>query len=177
MFCNTRKNKRQKGFTLVELVIVLGIVVVGVIAILGRQNSTNQASRVMTESGNLQTIVGKVNASFAGRASYAGLSTAFLLDQGAFPTSMVNGTNVVNVWNGAVTVASGTGDTSFDITTASVPTGACIELVTTTSRSFRTVTVGTTVVKTAAQAQADLATTQTACAAATTTSIIFNAAA
>jgi len=168
--------QEEGGFTLVELVVVLAIIVVAIGAFLARQSATSQSSRVMTEAGNLQTVVGKINSTFAGRTSYAGATTAFLLAQGAFPTSMVSGTNVVNGWNGNVTVAPGAGSTSVDITYADVPSSACIEFVANTSKSYRTVTVGSTVVKTTAQAEADLSATQAACTAAATANVIFNAA-
>jgi prepilin-type N-terminal cleavage/methylation domain-containing protein len=168
--------KKQGGFTLVELVVVLAIIVAAIGAIIARQMSASQSSRVQSEAGNLQAIVGKINSTFAGRTSYAGATTAFLLAQGAFPTSMVSGTNVVNGWNGNVTVAPGTGNTTVNITYAGVPDSACIEFVANTSKAYNTVTVGTTVVKTTAQAEADLAATQTACTAAATASVIFNAA-
>ena len=168
--------KKQGGFTLVELVVVLAIIVAAIAAITARQISASQTSRVQSEAGNVQAIVSKVNSTFAGRSSYAGATTAFLLAQGAFPTSMVNGANVVNGWNGNVTVAPGAGNTSVDITYAGVPTPACIEFVANTSKSYRTVTVGATVVKTAAQNEADLAATQTACSVAAAVNVIFNAA-
>jgi prepilin-type N-terminal cleavage/methylation domain-containing protein len=168
--------KKQAGFTLVELVVVLAIIVGAIGAIIARQMSASQSSRVQSEAGNLQAIVGKINSTFAGRSSYAGATTSFLLAQGAFPTSMVNGTSVVNGWNGSVTVAPGTGNTTVDITYAGVPSAACLELVSNTSRSYRTVTVGSTVVKSATQTEADLSATQTACSAAATASITFNTA-
>lgn len=169
--------KKQGGFSLIELVVVLAIVVAAIGGLIARQMAASQTSRVQTEAGNLQAIVGKVNSTFAGRSSYAGATTAFLLSQGAFPTSMVNAGNVVNGWDGAVTVAPNAGNTSVNITYANVPTSACLELVSNVSRQYNTVTVGATVVKTAAQAEAVLATTQTACEATANVSVIFNASA
>lgn len=166
--------RKQRGFTLVELAVVLAIIVLALAGIIARQRATNQTAQVQSETGNLQAVMGKVNSTFAGRTDYTGATTAFLLAQGAFPTSMVNGANVVNTWNGAVTVAPGAGNTSVDITYGGVPTSACIELVANASRSYRTVTVGVTAVKTAIQPEAVLATTQTACAVAATVAVIFN---
>lgn len=168
-------NRKQRGFTLIELAVVLAVIVLAAAGIIARQRSTSQTAQVQAESGNLQAVIGKINSTFAGRSSYNGATTAFLLAQGAFPSSMVNGGSVVNTWNGSVTVAPGTGNTSVDITYGGVPTAACIELVANSSRSYRTITVGATVVKTAVQGEADLATTQTACSAASTVSVIFNA--
>lgn len=171
-----RYKNMNRGYTLVELVVVLAIVMIIIAAIISRQQAVSQSSRVSTESGNLQSIIGKVNSTFAGRTNYSGATTAFLLAQGAFPTSMVSGATVVNTWNGTVTVAPGTANTSVDITYGGVPSAACIEFVANASKSYRTVTIGATVVKTTAQAEADLSQTQTACTAATTATIIFNAA-
>jgi prepilin-type N-terminal cleavage/methylation domain-containing protein len=166
--------RKQRGFTLVELAVVLAIIVLAAAGIIARQRSASQTAQVQAEAGNLQAVIGKINSTFAGRTSYAGATTEFLLAQGAFPTSMVSGTNVVNTWNGAVTVAPGTGNTSVDITYGGVPTAACIELVANASRAYRSVTVGSKVVKTTAQAEADLDATQTACSGASTVALIFN---
>lgn len=171
---NVIARRRQGGFTLIELIVVIVIIVAAAAAIISRQRSTAQTSQVQSEQSNLQSIVSKVNSSFSARPSYSGVSTSFLLAQGAFPTQMVNGSSVVNVWGGAVTVAAGTGNTSFDITYAGVPSSACIELVSNVSRFYSEITVGSTKVKNGA-ALADLATTQTACTAADPVSLTFNA--
>ena len=169
--------RKPRGFTLVELAVVLAIIVLAAAGIIARQRSTNQTAQVQSEAGNLQAVIGKINSTFSGRTNYAGATTAFLLAQGAFPTSMVNGAAVVNTWNGAVTVAPGAGNTSVDITYAGVPTRACIELVANASRSYRQLTVGASLVKTTTQSEADLTLTQTACETAPggTVSVIFNA--
>ncbi|MFK4705833.1 prepilin-type N-terminal cleavage/methylation domain-containing protein [Roseateles asaccharophilus] len=167
-------NRKQGGFTLIELAVVIAIIVVAIAAIISRRGATDQTAKIQTEAGNLQAILGKVNSTFAGRINYSGASTSLLLAQGAFPTSMVNGTSVVNAWQGAVTVDPAPGLTTVDITYAGVPTSACIELVANTSRSYNEVTVNSTKTKNGA-ALSDLAATQTACSASATNTIVFNA--
>ncbi|MEJ6002642.1 type 4 pilus major pilin [Paucibacter soli] len=166
--------RKQRGFTLVELAVVVAIIVAAAAGIIARRNATNQTAMIQTESGNLTAILGKVNSTFAGRSNYSGVNTALLLSQGAFPTSMVDGANVVNIWQGAVTVAAGAGNTSVDITYNGVPSSACIELVANTSRSYNEVTINSTKTKNGAP-QADLDTAKTACEASASASIVFNA--
>lgn len=166
--------RQQGGFTLVELAIVIAIIVVAIVGIVAKIQSVRLTNQVSAESSNLNAIMGKVQSTFAGRANYNGVSTALLVAQSGFPSSMVNGTTVTNVWGGNVTVAAGAGNTSVDITYAGVPTAACIELVSSASRQYNEVTVGTTATKAGAPV-ADLTTAQTACSTAATVSVTFNA--
>lgn len=166
--------RQQGGFTLVELAIVIAIIVVAIVGIVAKIQSVRLTQQVSAEGANLNAIMGKVQSTFAGRANYAGVSTALLLAQSGFPTQMVNGTTVTNVWGGGVTVAPGTGNTTVDIAYAGVPTNACIELVSSASRQYNEVTVGTTATK-AGAAVSSLATAQTACSAAATVTVTFNA--
>lgn len=171
---NFLRTRKQRGFTLIEMVVVLALIAAGIGFIISRSSSASQTSKVQAEVGNLQSVTTKVKSTFASRPNYTGATTAFLLAQGAFPTSMVNGATVVNTWGGNVTVAAGAGNTSVDITYAGVPSASCIELVAASSRNFNEVTVGATKTMNGA-AVADLTATQTACTAAATASITFNA--
>ena len=167
-------SRKQRGFTLIELAVVVAIIVAAAAGIIARRNAVEQTAKIQTESGNLTAIIGKINSTFAGRTNYSGVSTSLLLAQGAFPTSMVDGSNVVNLWQGLVTVNAGAGNTSIDITYNDVPTSACIELVANTSRSYNEITVNSTKTKNGAQ-QVDLDTTEAACKASSNAVIIFNA--
>lgn len=169
-----RRKKASRGWTVLELIVVLAIILAAAAAIVNRVQAARQSTAVQAEGANLSAIVSKAQSSFAGRPNYSGISTAMLLAQNTFPAQMVVGTNVSHYWNGAVTVAAGTGNTTFDITYAAVPTAACIELVSNVSRTYNEITVGTTAVKAGATI-ANLATLQTACAATAAPNIVFNA--
>ena len=167
--------KRQRGFSLIELIVVVAIVGLVAAAVISRSASTQQSTQIQTESQNLQSIVGKAKSVFAGRPNFNGATTAFMLANGAFPTSMVNNNVVTHSWNGAVTVAPGANPTTLDITYAAVPTAACIEFVSSQSRPYVEVTVAGTAVKNGA-AVADTGATQAACESAATVPVIFNTA-
>jgi prepilin-type N-terminal cleavage/methylation domain-containing protein len=164
---------KSRGFTVIELLIVIAIIVAAVVAIVNRVQSARQSSQVTSEAGNLSAIESKVKSSFSGRPNYAGLSTAVLLAQNGFPAQMVNAGVVSHVWGGTVAVAAGAGNTSMDITYSSVPSAACLELILNVSRTYSEVTVGGTKTKNGA-AISDLDTTTTACQAAALANITFN---
>lgn len=166
--------KAQRGLSLLEIMIGLGIVAIIAIVAVGAATSARGSAQVSAESQNLQLITTKVKSTFAARQNFSGISNAMLIAQRGFPSQMVSGTNVLHSWDGAVTVAPGAGNTSVNVTYAGVPTAACIELVNATARSFNTVTVGSTVVKTATQDNNDVAATTTACGAASAVNIIWN---
>lgn len=168
--------QRQRGFSLIELIVVVAILGLAAAAIISRSASTSQSTNIQTESQNLQSIVGKAKSVFAGRPNFNGATTAYMLANGAFPTSMVNGNNVSHSWNGAVTVAPGANPTTLDITYAAIPTAACIEFVSSQSRPYVEVTVAGNAVKNGAQV-ADTALTQAACESAATVDVVFNTAA
>lgn len=168
---NTRH--KQNGFTVIELLIVIGIITVGILTIVNRVQSARQSSQVSSEAGNLSAIVSKTQSAFAGRPNFAGLTTAVLLAQNAFPAQMVNTGVVTHTWGGTVTVTPETGNTSFNITYSSVPAAACIEFVSTVSRSFNEVTINSAKTKDGAEV-ADLDDIVTSCGS-TPATVVFNA--
>lgn len=165
----SRTIRKQKGFTLIELIVVMVVIGIGSAVAIALFNNTRETSQVETETKNIQAIQAKTRDLFAARSDFTGLTSAVLLSANGFPTSMVNGANVTNAWNGAVTVTTATvpaaNAAEGQIVYAGVPTSACIALVSKAARSARHINVGATNVKTAAQTNDVLATTTTACGA------------
>ena len=162
-----RTNKSVRGFTVIELLIVIAIIVTATLVIVNRVGAARQSSQVQSESGNMQAIVATSQSSFAGRADYAGLTNNYLVAQGGFPGNMMNAGVPKNSWGGDVTVL-GAGNVAT-ITYTAVPNKVCIELVNNISPSFKTVKVRGATVKDASSADAaiqstnNLATTVTNC--------------
>lgn len=173
---SSRKTARKsKGFTLVEFILVAGLVAVGLVVAFNSYQTSKITTEVNTESRGLQSLNSKIKSIYAGRNSYTGISTAMLIAASAFPAAMVDagaGT-VANTWGGAITVGVNAA-AGFDITYTLVPTAACIELVNAIGASYRTVTVAGTVVKAATDTAPVAATVTTQCTSAGTVTAVFN---
>jgi type II secretory pathway pseudopilin PulG len=120
----------QRGASLLESIAFLGIaaiVVAGAVALLTSSFGSANSGRAEQEVASIRVAVKRL---YMGQsASYGtGSLNGTLINAKAIPTSLgVNGTNLSNVWNGAVTVTGATG--TFLISYAEVPKDACISMV------------------------------------------------
>jgi prepilin-type N-terminal cleavage/methylation domain-containing protein len=124
---NIHSTKRKaRGFTLIELMIVLVIIAVAALFILGRSATARDDSEVNAETANVAHIIAKTEQLRSG-GSFGAAGTnlvPLLINKEAFPKSMsISGTTVSHGWNGAVTIVS-TGP-SFSVTYAAVPKKVC----------------------------------------------------
>jgi type IV pilus assembly protein PilA len=150
-----KKIKKQKGFTLLELLAVLIIIAIlgtGLYFVLAKVSSSSDAK---TEDKNVQLIASALRSTYGNTASYTGLtsSTQQLITSGVFPSSIVSGTTLANKWGGTITLASysvapGT-DNYFDITEANLPRDVCNKMASTTASAFPLVNINGTAFKTA----------------------------
>jgi prepilin-type N-terminal cleavage/methylation domain-containing protein len=167
--------KVSRGFTLLELMVVISIIAVVIIAVVGRISSTKQASQVNSEVSNIQTIVASANSLVTGQQTYAGLTNAGMLAVNGFPLQMVSGTTVSDAWNGTVTVLGNAASSNAkgEIDYTGVPQGACIALVGQIAKAVDTVTVGATVLKSPTVPLVSTDNITTACGASTALTILF----
>ena len=66
----------SRGFSLIELIIVLAIIAGGIALILYRQSKTEEATRVSDEVQSISFMVSKIKSFFASTGSYETLVTA-----------------------------------------------------------------------------------------------------
>ncbi|MGE0109896.1 MAG: type 4 pilus major pilin [Bdellovibrionales bacterium] len=129
-----RASAHRRGFTLTEAAIVLGIVglILGGIWVAAGAVYNNQ--RVSTTTTQIMQIVNGIRSLYATSTTFTGDETD-LANAGVIPRDMLvldasNAvTDVVNVWNGQVTIAAAAPATSFTITIEDVPRAACSSLL------------------------------------------------
>lgn len=159
--------QRQGGFTLVELLIaavLLALAIAGVYKGVADYMSNDRANREMKE---LPAIITAIQQKYAQRQSYAGATTAGLINLGVFPQSWVIGNTLQNRWGGTVTVGTATlvaANDALTLTVTQVPQAECTDVIPGLEQSVRVVTVGGTEVK-PNNAQTDMTALGTACAA------------
>jgi prepilin-type N-terminal cleavage/methylation domain-containing protein len=110
-----RKNK--KGFTLVELLAVIGIVGVILGVVLVGSSSARNTARISTTAQQIQLIYGACQSWLGnGRVNYTGISLTNLQNAGYLPS------NLVNPWGGTYTVSANSSNSNqVDIQTTQIP--------------------------------------------------------
>ncbi|EDG0478613.1 prepilin-type N-terminal cleavage/methylation domain-containing protein [Salmonella enterica] len=178
------KNKKsKKGFSLLELLLVLGIIAALVVAAFIVYPKVQASQRAQAESNNIATIQAGVKALYTSASSFTGLTNSVAVQAQIFPDNMLSGTGSdakpINAFKGNVTLAaastgpSGTDGSSFTITYENVPAAECTKIITAAAGNFYTAGVGTAGNVKAAGETLDVAATASACSDANSNTLIF----
>jgi len=122
--------KKQGGFTLIELSIVLAIIIIVILAGLSLAPMLMRGTRVQSETHNVGMLMSQVRNTYQGR--YANLTTAKVLQYNLAPSNLVNGNALAGNW-GSITLVPGalTGavaNTAMQVTLVNIPQPDCIQL-------------------------------------------------
>lgn len=139
--------QKQRGVTLIELVVVIGIAALIVVTAMSFFSSASDSNKIKDEVANIGTLNANINRLYTSATDYSNISIDLLRQAGAVPKNMIKGTTVQNKWGGAVTIAAaGTGNSRYDLTYANVPGEACTQMVAAVYAAFEKVTIKGTVV-------------------------------
>lgn len=170
--------RHQRGFSLIELLIVIGIIIALVAAvILFRPAIMNMAKSVQAAMRITSTAESLSQAFRTANGDYSTLSNTNAINGRWVPDAWVQGTNLQlrNEWGGAITLSStnldGGSNNAYQIVSASIPSSACSRIVESAGMGMETVTVGTTEVKAFGATTIAPGTLATACATANSVSI------
>ena len=142
-------SKNKKGFSLIEMLLVLGVLAVLLVAAFVVYPRVRDASRANNEVANLTAIKASINNLYATKGgNYTGLKTGVANQARAFPASMNSGVytdtqEITSSWGGAVTITdvATTNARSFGLQYADVPEGVCLGLVSGAAGNFSDVQV------------------------------------
>lgn len=155
-----RNNK--KGFSLVELLLVLGVLAVLLVAAFVVYPRVRDANRANSEVSNLTAIKASINNLYASKGgNYTGLKTGVANQARVFPSSMNSGSytdtaKINSSWGGEVTVTAPTtgalttdgadipAGRYFTVSYKDVPEGVCLGLVSGAAGNFSQIKVGST---------------------------------
>lgn len=161
----TSPRRRQKGFDLVQIAIVIGVIgilmaaaFVGVPAIMASVRATGEAR-------DLQSYVMRQQQDISPGA----IDNKSVIAAGHYNEANVDSKTgkILNRFGGNVVIASSAGDGRFSITSSSVPYRACEKLIPIIAPAFEAIKVGGTDVKTATSPLASSANIVAACAGST----------
>lgn len=118
------KRQKERGFTLMETLLVIAIVAVVIAGAFALYNVAMSDSDVNQSVSEVQSISTRIQKAYNVSGSpYSSLTTQAGINIGVFPEGMIRGTTVYNTWNGMVTL-TGTA-TTFTITYTNVPQSSC----------------------------------------------------
>lgn len=155
MFTLLRK-KNKKGFSLLELLLVLGIIaalIVGAFIVYPKVRSSQQAE---AESKNIATIKANLLALYAPVADVTGVNNTVGINAQIFPDNMLiktGGTvsDVVNSFKGKVTLSStnyaSMGKVFINVSYAGVPQDVCAKLVSAVSGTMDQIVIAGNTIK------------------------------
>ena len=120
----------RRGVTLIEAIlfisIALGLIVGGIVF----YNQANTASTTNDAARNINAMASEIRSLYSGQADFDGLDAATLINAGAVPANLVNGTTINNEFpGGSYTVGpTGTGNAQFYIQSNGIETAVCARL-------------------------------------------------
>lgn len=141
--------RNQGGFSLVEILLVLGIIAILAIAAFIIFPQVQASNRANAEQSNITTITAGIKNLYGATRNYTGVGNPVVNQARIFPASMNGGSfasdaPITSSWSGAVTVAPGTGapPRQFTITYADMPSEVCTRLVPGMLQNFVSIAVG-----------------------------------
>ncbi|WP_310622254.1 type 4 pilus major pilin [Flexibacterium corallicola] len=139
--------RRNKGATLTEMLLVMGIIA-GILVTVFVTYQLTEDSRKSTEAmQELASIQSKIRNLYSGQSNYNGIGNSSVIKM--LPSTMVNGSSVLNAFQGVVTIAAADGgggsNSGFSIKYDNIPMEGCIDLATSDlGPSVYTIKVNTT---------------------------------
>lgn len=140
---------KNKGFTLIEMAIVLAIAAIVLFGVFTMVSRANNARVATDEAQNFNIISSDMRTKFSTQGNYTGVTVENLVNLGAVPKHMVSGGTINTGWGTTVTAAvtnlTGTDDgVAFTYT---VPRESCADFVTAASGASAVVSVDGTSIK------------------------------
>jgi len=144
--------RKQKGFSLLELIVVLVVLVILGVAVYANFGTARSGALTQQATQGALGVVSAISRNFPSPsygADNADLVPAIVKQA---PKNLVNTAVTPNTlrdpWGSAITVIAANAGSNYTITFAAVPTDECNPFVRGVAENFRTVSVGTTAIKT-----------------------------
>ncbi len=141
-------NQAQRGYSLIELSLALGIIAILIAGVFQIFNSTQNSQAISTESNAIHLTMSEVSKIYRGKPK-TNLTAAVAINSGIIQGFTDDGTAITNSWGRNVTLAPATINSTDDALqlTMEVDRDACASLVTATENAGMTIIVGSSTIK------------------------------
>lgn len=161
----------KKGFTLVEILLVVGFIAIASIGIYVVYAKVNAGGQANAEARNLDVIRAGIKNLYGANKNYNAISPTIVNSAGITPDAMNRGAIITNTFGGTVDVKAASmggkvADNAFEITYTEVPPDVCAKLAPTAGAQFDTLKVGDQDAKLYGETQIDPAKIAAGCGAA-----------
>lgn len=127
-----RKNKMEKGLSLIEASMVLALSAIVVSGVMFYYQSASDSNKTQNTVSQVMSVMSAINGLYVGQASYSGLSDTVLYNSSAVPANYKGSTKGVinNPFGGRLHVAQNTEPTSggYALFLDGVPQSSCVNI-------------------------------------------------
>lgn len=132
--------KKQKGFTLIEIIIALAVIGVAISGMLYYQSRADTSQKVNDTTSAITTMVGSIKTTFAPANSYADVTAQNLINAGLLVSPFTaSGANIVDPWGINIVVGGNASFFGFTLTPPDAET--CAKLATALVRNAARMTI------------------------------------
>lgn len=127
---NLRKNKMEKGLSLIEASMVLALSAIVVSGVMFYYQSASDSNKTQNTVSQVMSVMSAINGLYVGQASYDGLSDTVLYNSSAVPANYKGSTGVINnPFGGRLHVAPNTGTNGgYALLLDGVPQSSCVNI-------------------------------------------------
>ncbi len=138
-------NNKNRGFTLVEVLLVVGFVALASIGIYAVYNKISTSYKASETSRQVLLIIDGVKNLYGNQNTYGGLSNSVVINSRMLPSSMVDGATITDKFGNEITVRptsyGGVLNNVITIELTSVPPEACAKIAPLVSQSVEGISV------------------------------------
>lgn len=123
---NLRKNKMEKGLSLIEASMVLALSAIVVSGVMFYYQSASDSNKTQNTVSQVMSVMSAINGLYVGQASYNGLSNDVLYNSSAVPANYKAGGKINNPFGGQLSVAPN--DVGYTLLLDGVPKSSCVNI-------------------------------------------------
>lgn len=137
--------KKGKGFTLVEVILVIGLALIIIASVFLYYSKTELENKTKESINDLAFIKGAVDQLYYSQLDYKNINETQLINAGVIPQKMLKVNRIMNPFGGVIQISGSGGSyyTRYNVFYSNIPSAACIKIASMINPSYWIIAVGT----------------------------------